>query len=831
MKSSFRIFCSIAILLLVGKLFTASAQVESIIGQISSSTSETFVRDISGDGRFVVMESVGDIATQDKDNSDGNREIFLFDYAQRRIFQITHTRALLTDTTLLPVFSNIRVDITNVRPAISNDGRWIVFTSNATTSTPTTPNSTNPGNFDANSFNVTSGTTTTNPLTSDGNTEIWLYRIPTVATVANLSDGLEVPLTNLAGGTFTRVTNTLPSSLPIAGTSTTVPIIPDDHRDPSINDDGTSIAFISNRDLVVGSNPFPEDNPEVFTYNRTLQAVRQVSLTPRGTILAPIFNSNPIISGNGLRVAYISNGNNPTIGMTGGVNTDRSEEIFFTDLDSTGAPTGTRRQVTTTAPTNAGDIVNVFSPGKRMSRDGRYIIFESVADLAGTGANQSRFGTFLYDTTATTAPFRQIGLRGDADSAAAGGDVLRYPTFSDYTGTTPSTIVFASRLNIRGDGAVPSTEADGLNPISTRPTQIFSYPINIPAAAAVFRRMTAFPISASSAQVVRPIPSNSARRLAFNISQVELGGGNPDGSSEGFYVVAPLISRTDTASSFNFATGASNLPIIPGATPTPTPTPTATPTPSPTPTPSVTPTPTPTPTPATGPSVQGLSPGLLTIMNITGINVPIVPRTAVGSSTSRRFPLPIELSGVTLTIAGEACGLKSVDRRKIVFVAPNVITIDQNLPVVLNMNGVIINGTATVVATRPDVFNTQMIAVPLGRALTENVTNRVRTREPYTVRTLRVKGGVKVPTRMRLYLTGVRGVLAPFVFLRIGDENVTSVLTDAIEAEEPGMYYFDFSLPPGLNGDGDVPVVFTIIGGGITYDSRKDDTTSRIRIL
>src|SRR5262249_23031868 len=58
----------------------------------SSSTNQvgSFASDTSANGRFVVIESNGDIATEKtatRNNQDGNREIFVYDYAQRRIFQ------------------------------------------------------------------------------------------------------------------------------------------------------------------------------------------------------------------------------------------------------------------------------------------------------------------------------------------------------------------------------------------------------------------------------------------------------------------------------------------------------------------------------------------------------------------------------------------------------------------------------------------------------------------------------------------------------------------------------------------------------------------------
>ena len=288
---------------------TAFGQVDTLIAQLSNSAHESFAGGISGNGRFVVFESTGNLATENPRNSDGNLEIFLFDYAQRRIFQITDTKSVLYDDKGDPIsLANIRVAIVNTRPVISNDGKWIAFSSNATRSTPVAPDATNPGSFDGNTFTsptptpvptttptptftptptpsptatptpspTPSGTPTptptpgTNPLTSDGNLEMWLYQIPAYAPVADLSAGDEIPVTNLAGGTFIRVTNTDASQTPRGGTTFVGPFIADDNHDASISDDGNVIAFVSTRDLVPAvGNAFPtDDNDEIFTYIR-----------------------------------------------------------------------------------------------------------------------------------------------------------------------------------------------------------------------------------------------------------------------------------------------------------------------------------------------------------------------------------------------------------------------------------------------------------------------------------------------------------------------------------------------------------------------------------
>ncbi len=842
----FRFFIFLAVIILSGNLFSVSAQVDSVIGQVSSSTAASTANGISGDGRFIVFESAGDLATENPRNSDGNREIFLFDYAQRRIFQITDTKSLLTNTTMGQIFTNIKVEIVNIRPTISNDGRWVAFSSNATYAYPgngTNPpvvSTSNPGSFDANSFTNAMGN---NNLVNDGNTEIWFYQIPMTNSV-NLSLGTELPITDLSTGTFTRVTNTFPSRLPAAGTSTTLPVIADDNRDVSINDDGNTVAFTSNRDLVptVG-NAFPDaDNDEIFSYVRSANTLGQVTKTPRGTVTAPIFSLNSTISGNGSRVCFLSNGDNPVVSMTGGSNSDRNLEVFCSDLDATGTPATTRKQITTTTRVNPGDIVNTLNFGRRLSRDGRYIAFDSFADINadGTaGTNQTSFALYLYDFNAPAATaYRRIGPRSDADSGANGGDVNHYPGFTDYDAAgTPQNLILGTRLNIKADGTIPTTAADGLNPDTTRPTQVYTYDLIAPTASATFKRLTKLPAASSFIVPIQVIPSNSSSRISFNLGLTEVGTGNFDLLSEIYYLLTPVVLRR-TPANLNFATGASRIPVSPD--PVPTPSPTATPTPTPTPSP--TPTPTPTPTPQTPPAVQGISPGMLAIVNYdSGVNSPVAAMTSVGS-LSRSFTLPIELGGVSMTINGVACGLKSVGRREITFVAPRALSVSAtagtSYPVVINNNGTVIKGTAVLVTARPDLFSYEFTDIEgnffTNRSRIFNATNRVLTREPFTVTTIRYRGGRRVPTVLRVYLTGIEGAPSGqgIISLRIGNQNIIDprILTGAI-LREPGVYSVDFTLPPELDAAGDVPIIFTITFGGVTYQSRLDDTAPRLRIL
>lgn len=822
----------LSILTLVVAAVPAFSQVDTLVTQISNSPFESFAGSMSADGRFVVFESKGDIASVNPRNADHNSEIFLFDYAQRRIFQLTNTRSVLyDDSQVAETFANVRVEITNIRPQISADGKWIVFGSNATTSRPGAPDATSPASFNGNAYTSPTPTPTStpatptptpsvtptpggNPLTQDGNLEMWIYEIPAYPVVADLSAGDEVPLTDLAGGTFTRLTNTDPEQLPRAGSSNNAPVVADDNHAASISGDGNVIAFVSNRDLVAGGNTFPTaDNDEIFTYVRATATMSQVTKTPRGPNAGnPLYNKNPSISGNGLRVAFASNYDNPVQGMTGGNNAlpNNNEEIFYADLNGSGAPV-LGKQVTVTTPTVVGAIVNVLDPGRRLSRDGRYIAFDSRADLVGTAGNQVGFALFVYDITNST--FRQVGPRSDADSAATGGDVQHYPGFTDYNGSgVPQTLVMESRLNLSASGTIPSDATQGLNNDSTRPTQLYAYSLGLPAATATFTRLTKFPAASSVLGQAQPLPSNTLQRMAFNFAGSELGTGNQDFLSEVYYLLKPTATTEVTPTALNFTTGATHLAIAPSASPTPTPTPTG--------------------TPVTPASVVGMAPGMLVSLDYTASDPAITTRTAVGDVT-RRPPLPVELSGVTLTINGAAAGLKSVSGKHIDFTVPEGLPskVDgtTTYPLVLNNNGNIIRTTVTLVPARPDIFRIDNIAAPGGRTKAFNVTNTVPTGEPFAVKTVEIKGGTLVPTVLRVYVTGVDSNPVTAISVRIKGQTIAPVT--ASTQVEPGVWALDFALPAALEGAGESPVIVTVTVGSTGFVSRVDDTTSFIKIL
>jgi uncharacterized protein (TIGR03437 family) len=774
--------------------------------------------DMSADGRFVVFESTGDVATLKPDqtaltkspnNTDGNREVFLYDYAQRRIFQLTDTRSVLKATSPTPSpsptatptaspsptpidLSNVQIEISNVRPMLSLEPTLsssgtrtytIVFSSNAPN--PASFNGVDPGPI-ADDGNRT--------LSADANTEIWTYQVPAVADV-DLTTGADIPYQDLSGGTFSRVTRTPASRAPSAGSTTTVPFIADDNRDASITDDGGVIAFVSTRDLVTGGNVDTgaiTPNPEIFILNRGTAGLIQVTNTkwtnPR---LPAIFNENPCLAGSGsaYTLAFTSNADliPPTNDDGGGLN---NAEVFTATYNGATIVNNSLKQVTKTkndTVTQQGAVA--FTLGRRLSRDGRWIGFESLATdpKANATATSQFLVTFVYDTV--TDSFTQVGPR-----AVDGPDVGHFPTFTNYSGTTPGAVVFTSRLNFKSDGTFPAADQSptGLNPGTI--SQVFLTPLNPASAPPVqatgpFTRLTN--IGTTVLAPIQALMSASSRRFAFSIGGGEFGGGNSDRSAELFYQLTPPATTASTGTVSLF-TGASLIPVA-------------------VPAPSGSPAPSPSPTGSPGPlTAPGLAAGEVAVMT-SGTSLAPSSATTLNASESHNAPsLPIELNGVSVSINGLACGLHSVAPGIIKFVLPPAIaanTGSASYPLVINNNGTVIRGLLVIVAAQPDIET--LSNGPNGRAVICNITvpGSGCIIEPFNVTTPNASGS-PVPTILEVHLTGVRGTPAASITVTIGTTGITA--SNNIVSDLPGSDLVVITLPSTVDRGDNLPVVVRV---------------------
>jgi uncharacterized protein (TIGR03437 family) len=685
--------------------------------------------------------------------------------------------------------SLVKIQIDNHSPMISlaptlDAGErvyTIVFSSNAP----------NPGNFDG-----TEGT-----LAQDGNTEIWIYRFSAGPDV-DLTLGTDLTLIPIDKGTFTQITNTPASRVPRAGSTTAAPFYADDNREATISDDGRLIAFISTRNLVPGVGN-ADGNPELFFYNTITTTFTQGTNTQDAVAgIGLVFQSNPSISSDGSVVAFLSSAN--LTGNNNDSNGTGNAEIYvgnFSGSALTNLRQVTRTKINAAAPAN----VNVWSPGRRLSRDGAYLAFESLANdpKANTDSNNVALGTFVY--TVATDSFVLIGLRPTISP-----DITHFPTFTDYNGTlTPTSLVFASALNFKPDGTFPAAadDAQGLN--VPRAPQIFLTQLP-PSTSGTFVRLTNIPTQILFG--TRPVTSNSRARMAFAQS-FDFGGGNTDGSQEIFYLLSPTVTA-QSAAVLSFFTGFSNMAVA-----------TATPAPSPT--------PSPTPTPSPSPDVAiGLAPGELSIMRSTVSLAPSDANASGTSETTRSPALPVELNGVTVGVNGAAAGLYSVGNaaKQINFVMP--ISLAPGLgSVVVNINDTgantdtALHGFVQIVAGQPDIMTTTNDAG--GRAVVFNVTNPImRLGEPFPVTSS--DGSNTVPTVLELNLTGVRLATKAEISITVG---TTAISGDAIvlvksNPEMPGFDIVNFTLPASLAGAGDVPIVVTFTRTGQTATTSRSAATA-----
>ncbi len=303
---------------------------------------------INSDGTRIAFVSDHDLTGG---NADGAREIFLFDTTANSFTQVTNT-------------TNPPLDFGNQDPSINGDGTRIAFESNRDLTG---------GNADGN-IEIFLYDTTTNSFTQVTNTTGGGNEFPVLSgdgtriafesnrdlTGGNADGNVEIFLFDMTTNSFTQVTNTTGGGNEFA----------------SINNDGTRIAFRSDRDLT-GDNA--DGNLEIFLYDTTTSRLTQVTSTSGG------FNDTPAINGDGTHIAFVSD-------RFPAGNPDGNSEIFL--FNST---TGGIAQITFTT---VG-----FNTRPKINSDGTRIAFRSDRDFTGGNADGND-EIFLYDTTSNN--FTQV---------------------------------------------------------------------------------------------------------------------------------------------------------------------------------------------------------------------------------------------------------------------------------------------------------------------------------------------------------------------------------------------------------------------------------------
>jgi Tol biopolymer transport system component len=252
---------------------------------------QAYLPSINGDGTRIALESNANPTGQ---NSNGNSEIFLVDTVSNTIAQITNSPA--------------RAGSFNA--SISANGTRIAFESDEN------PTGRNP-DFSREIFLFDTAANTTTQLTNstglgDGigsfapsinadGTRIAFHSNQDLAG-SNADGNDEIFLVSTTAGTLTQITNTTGGG----------PLL--ENYSASINADGTRIAFVSGRNLA-GNNP--DESLEIVLFDTATGDFTQVTNAPAGS------SASPSINADGTRIAFVSRSN-----LTGG-NSDNFDEIFL----------------------------------------------------------------------------------------------------------------------------------------------------------------------------------------------------------------------------------------------------------------------------------------------------------------------------------------------------------------------------------------------------------------------------------------------------------------------------------------------------------------------
>jgi RHS repeat-associated protein len=265
---------------------------------------------------------------------------------------------------------------------------------------------------------------------------------------------------------------------------------------PSISPDGRYIAYGSfANNLVAGDNP---DVGDVFVYDRSSGSTELVtrSYTGGASDYSPPYIAQPVISADGRYVAFMSGSTNLVLGDTNG-----QTDVFLRDL--------TTDITTLVSVDSAGTQANYVSQGPVISPDGRYIAFASDAWNLVPGDTNGARDAFVRDTA--TGLTTRVSLTSSGSQATGGGSAPA-GGWAFYDGETLALISSATNL-VSGD-------TNGMTDIFVRGNPPLPTPPPVPMEQ-TFGSCTNFFDHAVNPTLCQSDPVNSATG-SFTDSQVDL---------------------------------------------------------------------------------------------------------------------------------------------------------------------------------------------------------------------------------------------------------------------------------------------------------------------
>ncbi|RPI72439.1 MAG: hypothetical protein EHM45_22235, partial [Desulfobacteraceae bacterium] len=391
-----RIFLGLLVLIVFLTPAAVKADITRIIGT-GEANNQSQAGSISGDGRYVAFQSSA--SNMVLDDTNGCSDIFVRDRQAG-----TTTRVSLDS-------SGNQADGHSTCPVISKDGRYVAFISNAA----------NLASGDANATwkifmhdRQTHGTT----CISIGSGDV-------IGVTPSLSE-------NGRYLAFTATANNLPNARSAVfvhdnqtGITTCISVdsrgfpANNNSSDPSISDDGRYVVFESN-----ATNLVPRDTnnfSDVFLHDRQTGITTRTSVDSGG-VQGNGISDFPSLSGDGRYVVFRSGATNLA------PNDPYYYDIFIHDRE-----TGMTTKVSVDS---SGNRANGHSTRPVLSRDGRYVAFESNAANLVTGDDNNRWDIFLHDRQTGGTSRVSVNSNGNQANANSSNPKLsgdgRYVTFGSW---------------------------------------------------------------------------------------------------------------------------------------------------------------------------------------------------------------------------------------------------------------------------------------------------------------------------------------------------------------------------------------------------------------
>jgi Tol biopolymer transport system component len=340
---------------------------------------------ISGDGRWIAFTHYGTDLVAGQMDGNGAGDVFLFDRTTGASTLVSHASSSPSDTG----------DGGSFAPAISGDGRYVAFVSNASDLVP--------GQAGAGGvflYDRAAGTTTR--LSSSGSSPLgistdgrWVVFTSSAADVVpgqiDTNSSSDVFLWDRVSGSTLLVSHT-PGAPATSGNAAsglgTLTVTPN----PSVlSADGRFVAFSSDAtDLIAGQTG---NQSAIFLFDRVTGTVTLVSRSAGSpTATGNGYSGEPAISADGHFVAYLSSAGDLVPGqITAGAGTAGSDFFLY---DRTAGTTALVSHIPTSAVTSGK--LGAFGGAPRISADGAWVAFSSAAPDLVAGDHDGVTDAFLY---------------------------------------------------------------------------------------------------------------------------------------------------------------------------------------------------------------------------------------------------------------------------------------------------------------------------------------------------------------------------------------------------------------------------------------------------